>query len=111
MASKVTPEARRVDHLFDAAEARFDRWRQLLKACQRWAAATGKKEADPLKATCAAVFGEILPVEDFFAYPGTRLLATLQDRIDGDDAVGATRLSQRISSALMLRSYRRDAAE
>ena len=104
-------EAQRIDHLFDSAEARFDRWRILLKACQQWAAVVGTKKVAAQKATCTALLGEILPAEDFHAYPGARLLATLKDRIDGDDAVGATRLVQRISLALMMKSYRRDAAE
>ena len=111
MASQDNPEMRRVDHLFDAAEARFDRWRELLKACQRWAARAGTKEAGKLKTACSVLFGAIEPAEDFHAYPGARLLAMLRDRIDGDDPVGAMRLSQRISFALMQRSYRRDAAE
>ena len=104
-------EAQRIDHLFDSAEARFDRWRILLKACQQWSAMLGTKKAAAQKAACAALLDGILPAEDFHAYPGARLLAMLKERIDGDDAVGATRLAQRISLALMLRSYRRDAAE
>jgi arginine decarboxylase len=104
-------EPRRVDHLFDLTEARFDRWRELLKACQRWVAARATAEAESLKAACATGFEELLPVEDFHAYPGPRLLATLKERLDGDDAVGFLRLSQRISSAMVSRSYRRDAAE
>ena len=104
-------DAQRIDHLFDSSEARFDQWRNLLKACQQWVAAIGRKDAAAQKGRCAALFGKILPAEDFHAYPGARLLATLKDRIDGDDAMGATRLTQRISMALMLRSYRRDASE
>jgi arginine decarboxylase len=104
-------EAQRIDHLFDSAEARFDKWRVLLKGCQQWAASIGTKKAVAHKATCTGLLGGILPAEDFHAYPGARLLATLKDRIDGDDAVGATRLVQRISLALMMKSYRRDAAE
>ena len=38
-------------------------------------------------------------------------MPSLKDRIDSGDAVGASRLSQRISAALVLKSYRRDAAE
>jgi len=104
-------EAQRIDHLFDSAEARFDQWRNLLKASQQWVAAIGRKGAAEQKGRFATLFGEILPAEDFHAYPGARLLATLKDRIDGDDAMGAARLTQRISMALMLRSYRRDASE
>jgi arginine decarboxylase len=111
MVSRRTAEPQRIDHLFDSAEARFDQWRDLLKASQRWAARVGTKEAAALKSRCTTQFGDILPIEDFHAYPGARLLATLKDRIDGGDAVGASRLAQRISSALIMKSYRRDAAE
>jgi arginine decarboxylase len=111
MKTSDTAELRRIDHLFDAAEARFDRWRLLLKACQQWSTLLGTDKAAPQKETCAELLGGMLPAEDFHAYPGRRLLAALEDRIDGDDAVGAARLAQRISQALMLRTYRRDAAE
>ena len=107
----MTSESQRIEHLFDTAEARFDDWRDLLKASQLWASRVGTKEATGLKSRCAVQFGEMLPIEDFHAYPGARLLATLKDRIDSGDAVGVSRLVQRISSALVLRSYRRDAAE
>ena len=107
----MTSESQRIEHLFDTAEARFDDWRGLLKASQLWAARVGTKEATGLKSRCAAQFGEMLPIEDFHAYPGARLLATLKDRIDSSDAVGVSRLVQRISSARVMRSYRRDAAE
>jgi len=111
MKSSSAAARKRIDHLFDSAEARFDQWRRLHKACQSWAGNVGKQGAAAQKTACAALFGEILPAEDFHAYPGARLLATLRDRIDGDDAMGATRLIQRISQALILRSYRRDASE
>ena len=111
MKSNASAEQTRIDHLFDSTEARFDRWRNLLKACQQWSALLGTKKAVRQKEACAALLDEILPAEDFHAYPGARLLATLKERIDGDDAVGSTRLTQRISMALMLRTYRRDAAE
>jgi arginine decarboxylase len=101
----------RIDHLFDLAEARFDNWRDLLKASRQWAARVGTKDAAPQKTRCAALLGEILPVEDFHAYPGARLLATLKERVGSGDAVGATRLVQRISESLVQRSYRRDPAE
>ena len=92
-------QSQRIDHLFDAAEARFDQWRDLLKACQQWAAAVGRKGAAAQKDKCAALLAAILPAEDFHAYPGARLLATLEDRIDGDDAMGASRLTPTTSAA------------
>ena len=65
----------RIDHLFDSAEARFDRWRGLLKACQQWSAMAGTKKAVKQKEACAALLDGMLPAEDFHAYPGARLLA------------------------------------
>ena len=80
MKTSQSAEAQRIDHLFDAAEARFDRWRILLKACQQWAASVGTKKAAAQKAACTGLLGDILPAEDFHAYPGARLLATLKHR-------------------------------
>jgi arginine decarboxylase len=101
----------RIDHLFNSSGARFDQWRVLLKACQQWTAAIGKQGVAAQKDKCAALLDAMLPAEDFHAYPGRRLLAVLKERVEGDDSVGAARLVQRISAALMVRSYRRDAAE
>ena len=51
------------------------------------------------------------PLEDFFAYPGSRLMKTLADRIAADDALGAARLVRRISGALLSGSYRYESGE
>ena len=111
MESGETRGVRRIDHLFDLAEARFDRWRDLLKTSHQWVASIGTKDAATRKSRCEELLGEILPVEDFHAYPGQRLLAALQERVGSSDAIGTARLVQRISTALMNRSYRRDPAE
>ena len=76
MDARARADARRVDHLFDLTEARFDRWREPLKACQRWVAARSTGDAEALKVTCAASVEELRPVEDFHAFPGPRPLAT-----------------------------------
>src|SRR5207344_475954 len=54
----------------------------------------------------ASAFQELRQWEDFFAYPGQKLLASLEDRISSGDATGAARLSQSIGNALLTRSYR-----
>ena len=46
--------------------------------------------------------------EEFFAYPGTRLLSTLRQRIATGDAEGAAGLARRISEAILTRSYKHD---
>ena len=50
-------------------------------------------------------------MEDFQAYPGARLLNAIEERVAGGDALGTARLVQRVSTALMSRSYRSDAGE
>lgn len=103
--------APRVDYLFSAVLARTDRWAELNNASRIWAAKAGSKEARQLHVKCGAALEELRPLEDYYAYPGQRLLAALQDRVRDGDAVGTARLAQRIASALMNRSYRRDPGE
>ncbi|MFL6646622.1 MAG: decarboxylase, partial [Sulfurifustaceae bacterium] len=47
----------------------------------------------------------------FQAYPGGRLLNSIKARMAAGDALGTARLVQRVSSALMSRTYRSDAGE
>jgi arginine decarboxylase len=97
--------------LFAAPEVRLDRWRDLHKAVQRWAAGVGKKDAASLQAECADAMAGLAPLEEFHAYPGPRLLGLLRERLGSGDATGAARLIERISMAMMTRSYRRDPTE
>jgi arginine decarboxylase len=105
-----TPELR-IDHLFSVVAARTDRWSALNKTARTWAARFASKEAHTLQAQCAAALEELRELEAFHAYPGQRLLAMLTDRVRGNDAMGTANLVQRIASALMNRSYRRDPGE
>src|SRR5262245_12181823 len=93
----------RIDHFFSGAEARLDRWRELHRAVQVWVAKSKTGSEANARAASSAALKEILPFEDFQAFPGQRLLAALRDRIKGGDSMGASRLVQRISSALMSR--------
>ena len=101
----------RIDHFFSGAQARFDRWRDLHRATQVWAAKAHTGADQNARAAVTAALAELTPFEDFQAYPGLRLLATLKDRVKGGDSMGAARLVQRISSSLMSRSYRADGSE
>jgi len=112
MAPTITPASSpRVDYLFAAVLARTDRWADLNNASRVWAGKASGKDARQLHARCAAALEELRPLEDYYAYPGQRLLAALQDRVRNGDAVGTARLVQRIATALMNRSYRRDPGE
>ena len=51
------------------------------------------------RAEVEATLAEVRPLEDFFAYPGHRLLKALAERVAADDAMGAGRLVRRISGA------------
>jgi arginine decarboxylase len=94
----------RVDQFFTVAEARLDRWRELLQCARAWA----NTSAQPQLSMVSAGFQELKQWEDFFAFPGPALLQNLQDRVSSGDATGTARLVQSISTALLTHSYRND---
>src|SRR5688500_10518071 len=82
-ASTTTP-ARAVtrDDFFSAAEARVDRWRQLTAVARTWQATAARGGADDdLFAEALALFSEIAPLEAFFAFPGPRILAAIDETL------------------------------
>ncbi len=113
MNTPAKPGASRVDQFFMGAEARFDRWRALHQASRLWDLSTSQQ--DPSKAerreAVTDSFQELLQWEDFFAYPGQKLLTSLNERIVSGDAAGATRLIQSIGNALLTHSYRTNVAD
>ncbi len=106
-----TNSAKNLDNLFSSSAARLDRWRELNARAQAWAAAARSGKPAGARAAVEAALAEVRPLEDFFAFPGLRLLKTLSDRIAGDDALGTGRLVRRLSGALLSGSYRNDAGE
>jgi arginine decarboxylase len=108
MNTPAKPEAPRVDQFFMAEEARFDRWRTLLHASRLWNRSLAQQEPNKAQhqATVTNGFQELRQWEDFFAYPGQKLVALLEERISSGDATGAARLIQSISNALLTHSYR-----
>src|SRR4051812_35500468 len=103
-------QAPRIDHFFSAIAARLDLWRDLNRATQAAVTSASRGDARVHPASQEAL-AALLPLEDFQAYPGARVLNAIKDRVSSGDAPGAARLVQRVSSALMSRSYRRDAGE
>ena len=104
-----TPEpANGLDHFFSAVAARHDRWRDLAKAAEAW---TAKGAGPGLKAECARRLELLRPFESLQAFPGVRLLRTLEERVSSGDAQGTLRLVQRVASALMTRGYRNEPGE
>src|SRR5271154_3870954 len=77
-----------IDHFFSTTAARLDRWRELNARAQTWAAdaQTGKPRGG--RSAVEAALKELDALEDFFAYPGPRLMKGLSERINSDDALG-----------------------
>ncbi len=101
----------RLDHIFSTSAARHDRWRELNARAQAWSAAAQGGKPREGRAPVEAALAELVALEDFFAYPGARLMKALGERINGDDALGAARMIRRLSGALLSGSYRYDAGE
>ena len=108
--TKESPSVTHLDHFFSTSAARLDRWRELNAKAQAWAAdaQSGKRGG---RAAVEAALAELNALEDFFAYPGPRLMKALAERIASDDAHGAARMVQRMSGALLSGSYRYDSGE
>lgn len=97
-----------VDHFFSAPSLRTDQWVKILAAARAWQ--NGRNMAGA-RTEIAELLAHLIPIESFHAYPGPRLLERLKSRLDGEDAKGFLFLAQRISTAIISRDYKRDAAE
>ena len=110
MTTAATIQNVRLDQFFSGAEARHDRWRTLLNAARAWEAADQPAAAEE-RAAVVASLNELRQWEDFFAYPGPALLATVEERIAQNDPASTVRLLRAISAALLTHSYRNNPAE
>ena len=98
-------EERRIDQFFAGPGARADEWRRLLEAAKAWAAGSGDR------ATFEQQLSQIAITEEYHAYPGSRLMATLKERSSAGDAAGVLALVTRITHALQTRSFRQHAGD
>jgi arginine decarboxylase len=98
-----------LDNFFSAAEARLDRWRQFYAVVRAWqaAAARGKSENANF-GDALSLFSELAAFEAFFAYPGPRLMTTIEQSLAERNAAVTVRLVQHVSSALLTGAYRHD---
>jgi arginine decarboxylase len=78
---------------------------------QAWAAGGRSSKPADGRAAVEAALAQVSALEDFFAYPGPRLMKALAERIAADDALGVARLVRRMSGALLAGSYRYDSGE
>jgi arginine decarboxylase len=101
----------KADNFFASSAARFDRWRELNAKAQTWSAGARSGKGRDGRAAVEAALADVRPLEDFFAYPGSRLMKTLAERIAADDALGVARLVRRVSGALLSGSYRYESGQ
>jgi arginine decarboxylase len=97
-----------LEDFFSASDARNDRWRALNVAAHDWATDGPGKAAAQQRVS--ALFNEIMPIEDYWAYPGPTLMRSVKEAIDSQDANVVAHLTQKIGRALLSGTYRNDAA-
>jgi arginine decarboxylase len=108
-----TARTRPVDlrDFFSAAEARTDRWRQLSAVGRAWEATVARGKADDSLADDAArLLADMTILEEYWAYPGSRLMNTVGEALKERNAGVFARVVQKISAALLSGSYRHDTA-
>lgn len=98
-------DSRSIDHFFSAPSGRQDRWRELHAAARAWAKGNEKRS------TVEVSLEEIGVVEEFHAFPGQELIASLRERLQNDDANGFLALAKRISVAIITGNYKHDPKE
>lgn len=109
--ASVLNSSSQLDHFFTHSAVRLDRWRELNARAQTWAAGARSGKPGGGRAAVEAALADVHALEGFFAYPGTRLMKTLADRIAADDAMSVARQVRRMSGALLSGSYRYDTGE
>jgi arginine decarboxylase len=96
---------------FSAAEARTDRWRQMTACGRAWErAGTSGQNAERLHAEAASLLADVATLEDYWAYPGPRLMASVGEAVRDHNAALFARLTQKIGNALLTGGYRHDSA-
>jgi arginine decarboxylase len=98
-------QGRRIDEFFAGPAARADRWQALHNAARAWF--DGKKN----RAEFVEALGDLAVTEEFHAYPGTHLMAALQDGVAADDAPGVAALVAKICRAVTTRSFRKSSSD
>lgn len=90
---------------FSAHAARVDKWRTLSRAAR---ALADNEDDEQLQKDVETHLADLGPLEEFYAYPGARLISALQDRFASGDCAGFSSLAGRIGIALMGDGYRHE---
>jgi arginine decarboxylase len=93
----------RIDTFFAMHSARSDRWRDALTAAQKWTSGKGTR------AEVDGSLADLNTIEEFHAYPGTRLMGQLRDKIAAGDAATVVQLIRKFSDTILTGAYRHQA--
>src|SRR4030095_6723658 len=94
---------------FSAAEARIDRWRELTAIGRAWEAAVSRGQAAAsAHADASRLLADVAVLEEYWAYPGSRLMAGVAEAVKDRNAAVFARLVGKISMALVTGAYRHD---
>ena len=91
-----------IDRFFTGPGSRGDRWRDLAELADIWT----KERTPEARGAVDAAFADIAIIEQFHAYPGPALLATLAEHINADDATAAANLARRLTRTVITKSHR-----
>jgi arginine decarboxylase len=96
---------RRIDQFFSGPGARADEWRGLVETAKAWSGGSDHR------AGFEEALSQLAITEEYHAYPGPRLMASLRERAAAGDAAGALSLAMRITHALQTRSFRQHTSD
>ena len=85
--AKTSSTAPKLDHFFSAVAARLDLWRDLARAAQSWASNAASRGDAALQAACNEALTGLMPLEDFQAYPGAKVMSAIKQRASSGDAM------------------------
>src|SRR5262245_171615 len=91
-----------IDQFFLGPGARGDHWRNLAALADTWSGGSGSR------AQFEAALAGMQATEEFHAYPGLQLIASLRDHVAANDARACAALARRITRALLTRSFRQN---
>ena len=89
------PATKRIDAFFVLHSARADSWRLVHSVAESWVA--GSVDRGDVKAALT----DLAVLESFHAFPGPRVMASLEQLLAADDAAGVAALVRQISEAIL----------
>jgi arginine decarboxylase len=105
MSGEIQPHEPRIDQFISGPGARVDRWRELLDVAAAWSSGTANR------AKFEAALAELSVLEEYYGYPGMRLLGALRESTAEDDARTTLRMVRNIVTGLTTRSFQRQPDE